>query len=134
MGHVHGSDLFRSLRFLQERIDRLVVDTVEEVLEFRESLIHIGSKLDLCGRTLLHEILAGPAQILQMQEVEILLLEQTVFGGHKGLGYYECIHLIRLGIADISLPHGRGLDGVKDTEAVPFGNEEFDKVITVVSR
>ena len=57
-----------------------------------------------------------------------------MFRGHKGPCNHEGVHLIRLGVADVSLPHHRGLDGVKDTEAVPFGNEELDKVITVVGR
>ena len=101
MGHVHGSNQFRRLRLLKESVNRLMMNTVEEILEFWKRLINERSKLDFCGRALLHEILAGTSQILQMQEVEILLLEQTVFGEHKGSGDHEGVHLISLGVANI---------------------------------
>ena len=134
MSHVRGSNRLRCLRFLQKRVDRLVVNTMEEVLELRERLIHEGRQLDLGSRTLLREILARPAQALETQEVEILLLEQTVFSLHQGSGDGEGVHLVRLDIPDVSLPRIRGQDRIEDTEPVPLCDEEFDKVIPIVSR
>jgi hypothetical protein len=69
-----------------------------------------------------------------MKIVEILLLKQTVFLHHKGFGDNKAVHLISLDVASISLPRRRGQNRIQDAKPVPFGNEELDKVITVVGR
>lgn len=46
----------------------------------------------------------------------------------------EGIDLIDLGLADVFLPHSRGLNRVDDIDLMTFSNKITDKVVTVVGR
>ena len=85
MSYVHGSKLVRSMYLSEKRIDRLVLNTTKEVLEYWKRLINVRSKLDFTGSTFLHENLTRPKQILEMQVIEMLLFKQAVFFLYQGL-------------------------------------------------
>ena len=53
---------------------------------------------------------------------------------HKGLGNQKRVNAIRFCLANVVFSHGRRLDRINDTNMKMPGNEEYDKVIAVVSR
>lgn len=134
MSHVHGSNLFRRRRLFQKRIDRFMVNSVEEILKFRESLIQKRSQLNLCRSTLLHKYLTETTEVLEVHEINILLIIEPMRLHHKGLGNQKRVNAIRFCLANVVFSHGRRLDRINDTNMKMPGNEEFDKVIAVVSR
>jgi len=111
-----------------------MVDSVEKVLELRESLIQIRSQHNFIASTLLHELLTEAAQIFQMQEINIILREKSIRLGHKCSSNNGSINLVGLGLADSVLPHRRSLNGIENTDMKMPGNKEFNKIIAIVSR
>ena len=111
-----------------------MVDSVEKVLELRESLIQIRSQHNFIASTLLHKLLTEAAKIFQVQQVNIILREKSVGLRHKSLGNNGSVNLIGLGLTDSVLSHRRSLDRVEDTDMKMPGNKEFNKIIAIVSR
>ncbi len=134
MSHVHGSNQFWRWRFLQECIDRFVVNPIKEILQFRESLVNKRSKLDFVGSTLLHEGLPETAVILEMQQIKILLLKEPMRTHHESLCNQKSIRPISLCSANIIVSRVRSLKRVQYTEPLPFGEKELNNVFAVVGR
>lgn len=111
-----------------------MVDAAKEILEFRKGLVQKRSQLDLCRCTLLHGGLAETAEVLEMHEIDALLVIEPMRLHHKRLGDEQCVNPVSLGLANVVLARGRCLDRVQDANVESPGNEEFDKVIAVVSR
>ena len=89
MSHVHRGNLFRGLRFLEERIDRLVVNTVKEILEFRERLVYVRSKLNLTGCSSLTELQCYSNQLTELDlsnwNLEKVIYCASMFGNNSKL-------------------------------------------------
>ena len=108
-----------------------MVNSVEEILKFRESLIQKRSQLNLCRGTLLHKYLTETTEVLEVHEINILLIIEPMRLHHKGSGNQKHVNAIRFCLANVVFSHGRRLDRI--TNMKMSGNEEFDKVIAVVS-
>ena len=107
----------------------------EEILQFREGYIKMGLELDLKPGALLDRIHAGASKRLKLHEGEIIKGDEALLRlKHKRLRDDVGINLIRLGLADVVFPHGRGLDRVDHTDLTTFRNKVVDKVVTVVGR
>ncbi len=108
---------------------------LKKVLQFRESLIDIGFQLNFQPCTLLERFLTEPAKGLEIHQADIVNSDEPM-----RLLHHECfrddvgINLIRLSLADVVLPHSRGLDRVNDTDLMTFIDKVTDKVVTVVCR
>lgn len=111
-----------------------MVNSVEEILKFGESLIQKRSQLDLCRGTLLYKYLTETPEVLEVHEINVLLIIEPMRLYHKGLGNQKRVNTIRFRLANVVLSHGGSLDRVNDANVKMPGNEELDKVIAVVSR
>ncbi|MCI7327306.1 MAG: hypothetical protein MR537_06700, partial [Clostridiales bacterium] len=68
MSQMHGSDLLMRWCLFQDGIAGFLMNAgFEEVLEFREHLIHIGGQLDLAAGALLDQIHPVSTQVFQLQ-------------------------------------------------------------------
>lgn len=73
MSHIYGGDGNGGQSLLEEGVDRLMTYTgIEEVLEFREDLLQIGSQLYFQASTLLNDILPEPVKFYEFDIVQNL--------------------------------------------------------------
>jgi hypothetical protein len=106
----------------------------EEVLEFREDLIQIGSQLYLGTGTLLDQFHPESSQILELHESDVMQgNESEVIHRGNGFGDHQSIDPVSLGFADIVLPHGGRLDRVDQADAETFRDKEIHQVVAIVS-
>lgn len=113
MSQMHGSNLLMRRSLLQDGITGFLMKSrLEEVLEFREYLIHISGQLDLAAGTLLDQIHPVAAQILQLQVGNVLQLDESMGLVHQNLSDNECVNTVSLGLADVVSPHGGRLDRI----------------------
>ncbi len=136
MGHMHGSDVLGRRGLFQKCVDSFLVQAgLEEILQFGEDLVDIGSQLDLQARPLLYGLLAETAELLKVHQVKVVERDKPVgILHHKCLGNEERVDFVSLGLADVVLAHDRCLDGVQHTHAIVTGDKVSDKVVAVVCR
>ena len=107
----------------------------EEVLQFRKCLIYIGLELYLQPGALFERLLAEASKSLEVHQVDVIDRNEPMrLLQHKSFSNDVGVNLICLGLPDVVLPQGRGLDRVNDTDFMAFIDKETDKVVTVVSR
>lgn len=113
MSQMHGSDLLMRWCLFQDSIAGFLMNAgFEEVLEFREHLIHIGGQLDLAAGALLDQIHPVSTQVFQLQVGNILQLNKSMWLVHQDPSDNECINTVSLGLADVVSPHGGRLDRI----------------------
>ena len=136
MGHMHGSDVLGRRSLFQKCIDGFLVQAgLEEILQFGEDLVDIGSQLDLQTCPLLDGLLTETAELLEVHQVKVVERDRPVgILHHERLCNEERVDFVSLGLADVVLAHDRSLDGVQHTHAVVTGDKVSDKVVAVVCR
>ena len=117
MGQMHGSDALRRRGLFQKCIDSFLVQAgFEEILQFGEDLVNIGSELDLQASPLLDGLQAETGDLLKVHQVKVVERDKPVrILHHECLGNEERVDFVSLGLADVVLAHDRSLYGVKHT-------------------
>ncbi len=103
--------------FFQKYIESFLVQArLEEILQFGESLVDIGSQLDFRACLLLYGFLVETAELFKVHQAKSVERGEPVgILHHECLGNEECVDFVSLGLVDVVLTHGRSLDGVQHT-------------------
>ena len=136
MSHVHGSNALRRRSLFQKGVDSFLMQAgFEEILQFREYLIHIRSQLDFQTRPLFNGFLAEASELFKIHQVKVIKRDKPVGILHqKSLSNDVSVDLIRLGFAQIVFAHGRRFDRVEYTHFKGTGNKVSYKVVAIVCR
>ena len=135
MSQMHGSDLVSRGGLFKDSVYSFLMDAgFEEVLEFREDLIQIGSQLYLGTGTLLDQFHPESSQILELHESDVVQgNESWIIHQNNGFSNQQSIHLVSLGLADVALPQRGCLDRIDQTDMEAFSDKEVNQVVAIVS-